>query len=123
MLDFCCVGSGAPPQAGCDLTLLLPLPPPPHVQLVVYWTLNEGVSRQFESFREGFESVFPLHHLQYFYPEEVSSHWLSVARVGSRWLSLAFVGSDLVFQRLKRFLFCHDKLHSFEMLVSWQKWT
>lgn len=41
------------------------------LQLVVYWTLNEGVSRQFESFREGFESVFPLHHLQYFYPEEV----------------------------------------------------
>lgn len=30
------------------------------------------MSRQFESFREGFESVFPLHHLQYFYPEEVS---------------------------------------------------
>lgn len=40
---------------------------------MVYWTLNEGVSRQFESFREGFESVFPLHHLQYFYPEEVKS--------------------------------------------------
>ncbi len=39
----------------------------------MYWTLNEGVSRQFESFREGFESVFPLHHLQYFYPEEVST--------------------------------------------------
>ncbi|KAG9343628.1 hypothetical protein JZ751_013798 [Albula glossodonta] len=39
--------------------------------LVVYWTLNEGVSRQFESLREGFESVFPLHHLQYFYPEEL----------------------------------------------------
>ncbi|XP_016375751.1 E3 ubiquitin-protein ligase TRIP12-like [Sinocyclocheilus rhinocerous] len=41
-----------------------------YLRLVVYWTLNEGVSRQFESFREGFESVFPLHHLQYFYPEE-----------------------------------------------------
>lgn len=42
---------------------------------MVYWTLNEGVSRQFESFREGFESVFPLHHLQYFYPEEVSTFY------------------------------------------------
>ncbi|XP_038123939.1 E3 ubiquitin-protein ligase TRIP12 isoform X7 [Cyprinodon tularosa] len=42
-----------------------------YLRLVVYWTLNEGVSRQFESFREGFESVFPLHHLQYFYPEEL----------------------------------------------------
>ncbi|XP_048836365.1 E3 ubiquitin-protein ligase TRIP12 isoform X4 [Brienomyrus brachyistius] len=42
-----------------------------YLRLVVYWTLNEGVCRQFESFREGFESVFPLHHLQYFYPEEL----------------------------------------------------
>ncbi|XP_067245856.1 E3 ubiquitin-protein ligase TRIP12 isoform X3 [Chanodichthys erythropterus] len=42
-----------------------------YLRLVVYWTLNEGVSRQFDSFREGFESVFPLHHLQYFYPEEL----------------------------------------------------
>ncbi|XP_043926988.1 E3 ubiquitin-protein ligase TRIP12 isoform X2 [Protopterus annectens] len=42
-----------------------------YVRLVVHWTLNEGVARQFESFRDGFESVFPLHHLQYFYPEEL----------------------------------------------------
>ncbi|XP_067275575.1 E3 ubiquitin-protein ligase TRIP12 isoform X4 [Pseudorasbora parva] len=42
-----------------------------YLRLVVYWTLNEGVTRQFESFREGFESVFPLQHLQYFYPEEL----------------------------------------------------
>ncbi|XP_075057738.1 E3 ubiquitin-protein ligase TRIP12 isoform X1 [Mixophyes fleayi] len=42
-----------------------------YVQLVIYWALNEGVSRQFDSFRDGFESVFPLNHLQYFYPEEL----------------------------------------------------
>lgn len=42
------------------------------LQLVIFWALNEGVSRQFDSFRDGFESVFPLSHLQYFYPEEVS---------------------------------------------------
>lgn len=42
------------------------------MQLVIFWALNEGVSRQFDSFRDGFESVFPLSHLQYFYPEEVS---------------------------------------------------
>lgn len=53
------------------LMFLNSCPTPLSLQLVVYWTLNEGVSRQFESFREGFESVFPLHHLQYFYPEEV----------------------------------------------------
>ncbi len=40
-------------------------------QLVVHWTLNEGVSRQFEALREGFESVFPLSHIHSFYPEEV----------------------------------------------------
>lgn len=103
MLDFCCVssGSGAPLQAGCDLTLLLPLPPP-HVQLVVYWTLNEGVSRQFESFREGFESVFPLHHLQYFYPEEVSSRWLSLALVGSDWFWCFQDWEDFYFVTQKR---------------------
>ncbi|KAG7278967.1 hypothetical protein CRUP_036618 [Coryphaenoides rupestris] len=66
---------------GCsveDLGLDFTLPGFPNIELkkggkdlVVYWTLNEGVSRQFESFREGFESVFPLHHLQYFYPEEL----------------------------------------------------
>uniref|UniRef100_T1IVF8 E3 ubiquitin-protein ligase n=1 Tax=Strigamia maritima TaxID=126957 RepID=T1IVF8_STRMM len=42
-----------------------------YVKLVVYWTLYAGVSRQLESFREGFESVFPLSHLQMFYPEEL----------------------------------------------------
>lgn len=89
MITAAAVARPPPPQAGCDMTLLLLL------QLVVYWTLNEGVSRQFESFREGFESVFPLHHLQYFYPEEVSSHWLSLALVGFRWLSLAPIGSGL----------------------------
>ncbi|KAM5163467.1 E3 ubiquitin-protein ligase TRIP12 isoform 3-T5 [Mantella aurantiaca] len=42
-----------------------------YVRLVIFWALNEGVSRQFDSFRDGFESVFPLNHLQYFYPEEL----------------------------------------------------
>ena len=42
------------------------------LQLVIHWSLVEGVSRQFEAFREGFESVFPLSTLQCFYPEEVS---------------------------------------------------
>ena len=41
------------------------------LQLVVRWTLNEGVSRQFEALKDGFQSVFPLSHLQSFYGEEV----------------------------------------------------
>jgi hypothetical protein len=39
--------------------------------LVVYWTLVEGVRRQFESFRDGFNSIFSIHHLKCFYPDEV----------------------------------------------------
>ncbi|XP_048362455.1 E3 ubiquitin-protein ligase TRIP12 isoform X3 [Sphaerodactylus townsendi] len=42
-----------------------------YLRLVIFWALNEGVSRQFDSFRDGFESVFPLSHLLYFYPEEL----------------------------------------------------
>lgn len=70
------------------------------LQLVIFWALNEGVSRQFDSFRDGFESVFPLSHLQYFYPEEVSSLCLS-KRNGHfyndlRGVSLCYLVKDLI---------------------------
>uniref|UniRef100_A0A1B6CDK3 E3 ubiquitin-protein ligase n=1 Tax=Clastoptera arizonana TaxID=38151 RepID=A0A1B6CDK3_9HEMI len=42
-------------------------------KLVCHWYLIEGVSRQMESFREGFESVFPLSQLSLFYPEELDA--------------------------------------------------
>ncbi|UJR08940.1 hypothetical protein I4U23_013192 [Adineta vaga] len=42
-----------------------------YINLVVYWTLVEGVRRQFESFRDGFNSIFPIHHLKCFYPDEL----------------------------------------------------
>lgn len=42
-----------------------------YVSLLVHWTLVEGVQRQMEAFREGFESVFPLSNLKLFYPEEL----------------------------------------------------
>lgn len=42
-----------------------------YCKLVVHWYLNEGVARQMESFREGFECVFPLAQLSMFYPEEL----------------------------------------------------
>ena len=41
-------------------------------KLVAHWTLNEGVSKQFQAFKEGFESVFPISSLQMFYPNEVA---------------------------------------------------
>ena len=47
------------------------------LQLVVHWTLKEGVSRQFEALREGFESVFSLGHVNSFYAEEVRSRFCS----------------------------------------------
>lgn len=42
-----------------------------YLQLVVHWSQVEGVSRQFEAFREGFEEIFTLSTLQSFYPEEL----------------------------------------------------
>lgn len=42
-----------------------------YLKLLSHWILVEGVSRQMDSLREGFESVFPLHHLALFYPEEM----------------------------------------------------
>lgn len=42
-----------------------------YLQLVLHWSLVEGISRQFEAFREGFEALFSLNTLQCFYPEEM----------------------------------------------------
>ncbi|XP_057663764.1 E3 ubiquitin-protein ligase TRIP12 isoform X1 [Diorhabda carinulata] len=44
-----------------------------YVKLMTHWILQEGVSRQMESLREGFESVFPLDNLKVFLPEELES--------------------------------------------------
>jgi len=41
------------------------------LQLVTQWILVDGVHRQFEAFREGFETLFPLSTLRLFYPDEV----------------------------------------------------
>lgn len=42
-----------------------------YVNLLTHWTLFEGVQKQMEAFREGFEQVLPLSHLKLFYPEEL----------------------------------------------------
>ncbi|KAI4466325.1 e3 ubiquitin-protein ligase trip12 [Holotrichia oblita] len=44
-----------------------------YVALVSHWVLMEGVSRQMESLREGFESVFPIQNLRMFQPEELEA--------------------------------------------------
>ncbi|XP_046393216.1 E3 ubiquitin-protein ligase TRIP12 isoform X4 [Ischnura elegans] len=44
-----------------------------YIRLVSHWFLVEGVSRQMEALREGFEAVFPLSQLQMFYPEELEA--------------------------------------------------
>ncbi|RDD46629.1 E3 ubiquitin-protein ligase TRIP12 [Trichoplax sp. H2] len=43
-----------------------------YLQLVIHWTLIEGVSKQMTAFKEGFESIFPLSKLQIFYPYEIN---------------------------------------------------
>ncbi|XP_052747423.1 E3 ubiquitin-protein ligase TRIP12 [Bicyclus anynana] len=42
-----------------------------YIALVTHWLLYEGVTKQMEAFKEGFESVFPLNNLKIFYPEEL----------------------------------------------------
>jgi len=43
-----------------------------YLKLVLHWTLVEGVKKQMESLREGFESLIPLSSLSSFYPEELA---------------------------------------------------
>ena len=42
-----------------------------YVSLLSHWILVEGVAKQMEAFREGFDSVFKSSQLQLFYPEEM----------------------------------------------------
>ncbi|XP_011294459.2 E3 ubiquitin-protein ligase TRIP12 isoform X4 [Musca domestica] len=44
-----------------------------YISLVTYWFLVEGVQKQFEALKEGFDSVFPTHRLRMFYPEELEN--------------------------------------------------
>ncbi|KAG9509563.1 E3 ubiquitin-protein ligase TRIP12 [Fragariocoptes setiger] len=44
-----------------------------YVRLLRHWTLSEGVRRQMEAFRLGFESIFPINHLKVFFPEELDA--------------------------------------------------
>ncbi|CAB3980054.1 E3 ubiquitin- ligase TRIP12, partial [Paramuricea clavata] len=42
-----------------------------YIKLVVQWTLIDGVTKQMQAFKEGFETVFPLSSLSCFTPEEM----------------------------------------------------
>ncbi|XP_039958077.1 uncharacterized protein LOC120773217 isoform X1 [Bactrocera tryoni] len=44
-----------------------------YISLVTYWFLVEGVQKQFEALREGFDSVFSTQRLRMFYPEELEN--------------------------------------------------
>uniref|UniRef100_A0A1A9WS13 E3 ubiquitin-protein ligase n=1 Tax=Glossina brevipalpis TaxID=37001 RepID=A0A1A9WS13_9MUSC len=44
-----------------------------YISLVTYWFLVEGVQKQFEALREGFDSIFPIQRLRMFYPEELEN--------------------------------------------------
>ncbi|PLW48785.1 hypothetical protein PCASD_03238 [Puccinia coronata f. sp. avenae] len=41
------------------------------IQLVIYWTLSKGVTRQIEMFKSGFSMVFPIRDLKSFTPDEI----------------------------------------------------
>ncbi|XP_020285612.1 E3 ubiquitin-protein ligase TRIP12 isoform X2 [Pseudomyrmex gracilis] len=56
-----------------------------YIKLVVHWFLYEGVFRQMEAFREGFESVFPPLQLRLFFPEELEAVFCGHAQTGGQW--------------------------------------
>ncbi|XP_046804940.1 E3 ubiquitin-protein ligase TRIP12 isoform X3 [Lucilia cuprina] len=57
-----------------------------YISLVTYWFLVEGVQKQFEALKEGFDSVFPTHRLRMFYPEELENVFCgSVNGTYQRW--------------------------------------
>ncbi|XP_044596303.1 E3 ubiquitin-protein ligase TRIP12 isoform X1 [Cotesia glomerata] len=56
-----------------------------YIKLVVHWFLSEGVSRQMEAFREGFESVFPTSQLRLFFPEELEAVFCGHGQSGGQW--------------------------------------
>ncbi|WAR62412.1 hypothetical protein PtB15_14B507 [Puccinia triticina] len=41
------------------------------IELVIYWTLSKGVTRQIEMFKAGFSMVFPIRDLKSFTPDEI----------------------------------------------------
>ncbi|KAG7173482.1 E3 ubiquitin-protein ligase TRIP12-like [Homarus americanus] len=55
-----------------------------YLQLVIEWLVREGVRRQMEALREGFECVFPLTQLHVFYPEELEQLFCGSSDV-SQW--------------------------------------
>ncbi|XP_043464395.1 E3 ubiquitin-protein ligase TRIP12 isoform X1 [Leptopilina heterotoma] len=56
-----------------------------YIKLVVHWFLYEGVFKQMEAFREGFESVFPIGHLKLFFSEEFEAVFCGHVQNGGRW--------------------------------------
>ncbi|XP_018345656.1 PREDICTED: E3 ubiquitin-protein ligase TRIP12 isoform X5 [Trachymyrmex septentrionalis] len=56
-----------------------------YIKLVVHWFLYEGIFRQMEAFREGFESVFPPLQLRLFFPEELEAVFCGHAQTGGQW--------------------------------------
>ncbi|KAK1132954.1 hypothetical protein K0M31_014321 [Melipona bicolor] len=56
-----------------------------YIKLVVHWFLYEGIFRQMEAFREGFESVFPPSQLRLFFPEELEAVFCGHAQSGGQW--------------------------------------
>ncbi|XP_015608368.1 E3 ubiquitin-protein ligase TRIP12 isoform X2 [Cephus cinctus] len=56
-----------------------------YIKLVGHWFLYEGVFRQMEAFREGFESVFPPAQLRLFFPEELEAVFCGHTQGGGQW--------------------------------------
>ena len=64
--------------------------------MVCHWLLVEGVSRQMEALREGFETVFPLQQLQMFYPEELDAVFCGSGQQMGKFAIFSFILSLII---------------------------
>lgn len=57
-----------------------------YVRVLTHWLLYEGVAKQMEALREGFDSVFPSRNLRVFQPDELEQVFCGSPKVSSRFV-------------------------------------
>merc|ERR550532_3937769 len=66
-----------------------------YLNLLIFWTLKEGVYKQIEAVKEGFESVFPIEHLRFFLPEEMDELFCGASKC-EKWIQKELMDSTKV---------------------------
>ena len=56
-----------------------------YLNLLVHWTMREGVERQMEALKEGFDSVFKIDHIKFFLPQELDELFCGNGADSDKW--------------------------------------